>query len=90
MGSLHIVQARSISEIQQEIQQKQQEKEAAGTHSHILGQQAQGIQGEINLLIEKSIPWEEFITVVNEWKRQYAEGAIEPFNGPQSQGCRKT
>ncbi len=50
LGSLHIVQARSISEIQQEIQQKQQEKEAAGTHSHILGQQAQGIQGEINLL----------------------------------------
>ena len=50
LGSLHIVQARSISEIQQEIQQKQQEKEDAGTHSHILGQQAQGIQGEINLL----------------------------------------
>lgn len=31
------------------------------------------IQGEINLLIEKSTPWEEFVDLLNEWKRQYAE-----------------
>jgi hypothetical protein len=32
------------------------------------------IQGEINFLIDKSTPWEEFVPLLNEWKRQYAEG----------------
>lgn len=32
------------------------------------------IQGEINFLIDKSTPWEEFVALLNEWKRQYAEG----------------
>jgi hypothetical protein len=32
------------------------------------------IDGEINFLIDKSTPWEEFVALLNEWKRQYAEG----------------
>ena len=32
------------------------------------------IQGEINFLVDKSTPWEEFVALLNEWKRQYAEG----------------
>jgi hypothetical protein len=35
------------------------------------------IQGEINFLIDKSTPWEEFVALLNEWKRQYAEGSAE-------------
>lgn len=31
-------------------------------------------QGEINFLVDKSTPWEEFVACLNEWKRQYAEG----------------
>jgi hypothetical protein len=31
------------------------------------------IQGEINFLVEKSTPWETFIALLNEWKRQHAE-----------------
>ncbi len=42
--------ARSVNEIQQEIQQKKRESEAAGANAGALGQQAQGIQGEINVL----------------------------------------
>jgi hypothetical protein len=34
----------------------------------------EAIQGEINFLIDKSTPWEEFVSLLNEWKRQYAEG----------------
>jgi hypothetical protein len=33
------------------------------------------IQGEINFLIDKSTPWEEFVALLNEWKQQYAEGS---------------
>lgn len=32
------------------------------------------IKGEVNFLIDKSTPWEEFVALLNEWKRQYAEG----------------
>ncbi len=33
------------------------------------------IHGEINFLIDKNVtPWEEFVALLNEWKRQYAEG----------------
>lgn len=32
------------------------------------------IQGEINFLVDKSTHWEDFIGLLNEWKRQYAEG----------------
>jgi hypothetical protein len=32
------------------------------------------IEGEVNFLIEKSTSWEEFVALLNEWKRQYAEG----------------
>lgn len=31
------------------------------------------IQGEVNFLIDKTTPWEEFVVLLNEWKRQYAE-----------------
>jgi hypothetical protein len=36
------------------------------------------IQGEINFFINKSTPWEEFVALLNEWKRLYAEGSAEP------------
>ena len=42
--------ARSIGEIQQDVLNKQKAKESATANSTILGQQAQGIQGEINQL----------------------------------------
>ena len=32
------------------------------------------IQGEINFLIDKNTPWEEFVALLNEWKRQYVDG----------------
>jgi hypothetical protein len=35
------------------------------------------IDGEINFLIDKSTPWEEFVALLNEWKRRYAEGSAE-------------
>lgn len=35
---------------------------------------AEAIEGEINFLIDKSTPWDELVALVNEWKRQYAEG----------------
>jgi len=35
---------------------------------------AEAIQGEINFLIDKSTPWDEFITLLNDWKQQFAEG----------------
>lgn len=40
------------------------------------------VQGEINFLIEKSTPWGEFVALLNEWKRQYAEGSAEPGAAP--------
>jgi hypothetical protein len=40
------------------------------------------IQGEINFLIDKSTPWEEFVAFLNEWKRQFAEGPTEPDAAP--------
>lgn len=54
-------------------------------HAHPLGdflcsqgvrftEDSDAIQGEINFLIDKSTPWEEFVSLLNEWKRQYAEG----------------
>jgi hypothetical protein len=39
------------------------------------------IQGEINIRIDKRAPWEEFLALLNEWKRHYAEGSVEPPNG---------
>jgi hypothetical protein len=36
---------------------------------------ADAIEGEINFLIEKSTPWEEFVALLNEWKRRHAEGS---------------
>ena len=36
---------------------------------------SEAIQGEINFLVDKSTPWEEFVACLNEWKRQYAEGS---------------
>ncbi len=39
-----------------------------------LTEEPDAIQGEINFLIDKNIPWEEFVALLNEWKRQYAEG----------------
>ena len=40
------------------------------------------IQGEINILIDKSTPWEEFVALLNEWKRRYAEGSPKPGAAP--------
>jgi hypothetical protein len=31
------------------------------------------IQGEINFLIDKSTTWEDFVALLNAWKRQFAE-----------------
>lgn len=36
---------------------------------------AEAIQGEVNFLVEKSTPWEEFLSLLAEWKRRYAEEA---------------
>jgi hypothetical protein len=44
------------------------------------------IQGEINFLIDKSTPWEEFVALLNEWKRQYAEGSAAPGAAPDRGG----
>jgi hypothetical protein len=35
----------------------------------------EAIQGEINFLIDKSTAWDEFVALLNEWKRQFAEGS---------------
>ena len=32
------------------------------------------IFGEINVLVDKRTPWDEFVGILNEWKGQYAEG----------------
>ncbi len=37
-------------------------------------QDPDAIEGEVNFLIDKSTPWEEFVGLLNEWKREYAEG----------------
>src|SRR5438270_4922173 len=42
------------------------------------------IQGEINFLIDKSTPWAEFVALLNEWKREYAEGSAGPGAAPDS------
>lgn len=38
-------------------------------------QDPEAIDGEINFLIDKNTPWEEFVALLNEWKRRYAEGS---------------
>lgn len=38
------------------------------------------IQGEINFLVAKSTPWETFVALLNEWKRQYAEELAEQID----------
>ncbi len=37
-------------------------------------QDPDAIEGEFNFLIDKSTPWEQFVDLLNEWKRRYAEG----------------
>lgn len=37
-------------------------------------QDPDAIQGEVNILVDKSVPWEEFVALLNEWKWQHAEG----------------
>jgi hypothetical protein len=39
------------------------------------------IEGEILFLIDKSTPWEEFVALLNEWKRQYTEGPVDEASG---------
>lgn len=41
------------------------------------------IQGEINFLVDKSTPWDTFVALLNEWKRQYAEQVAEPAHAPE-------
>ncbi|MDA1013231.1 MAG: hypothetical protein O3A00_02125 [Planctomycetota bacterium] len=36
------------------------------------------IQGQINILVNRSTPWDTFVALLNEWKRQYAEELAEP------------
>jgi len=36
------------------------------------------VEGEVNFLIDKSTPWQEFVSLLNEWKRQYAEEPSAP------------
>ncbi len=40
------------------------------------------VQGEINFLVDKSVPWDTFVALLNEWKLQYAEQASEPAHSP--------
>lgn len=47
------VYARSMQDIQNEINQKQAQKETAAAHSQGLGEEAQGVQGEINALSQQ-------------------------------------
>ncbi len=48
-----IIHARSVGDIQNEIQQKQAQKEAAASEAALLAQQATGVQGEINVLADQ-------------------------------------
>jgi hypothetical protein len=34
------------------------------------------IDGEVNFLIDKSILWDDFVLLLNEWKWRYSEGAL--------------
>lgn len=45
---------------------------------------AGAIRGMINLLIDSSTPWEEFVSLVNEWKCQYAGGTVPALAGVSS------
>ena len=45
----------------------------------------EAIPGEINFLIDKHTPWEDFVALLNEWKYRYAEGAAEPGAAADSQ-----
>lgn len=38
------------------------------------------IQGEINILVDKSTPWDTLVAHLNEWKRQYAEELAEQID----------
>ena len=48
------------------------------SHNVRFTQDPEAIEGEINFIIDKSTPWEEFVALLNEWKRLYAEGGIVP------------
>lgn len=52
-SSFNLVYARSLQEVQRDIERKQQEQATASAHAHDLGEQASGIQGEINVLVEQ-------------------------------------
>ncbi|MFO0928896.1 MAG: hypothetical protein U0736_18060 [Gemmataceae bacterium] len=49
-------------------------------------QDAAAIHGEINFFVDKSTPWEKFVALLNEWKRQYAEGPTESGSTPDLAG----
>ena len=36
------------------------------------------IPGEVNLLIDKSTPWDDFVAILNDWKQWYAEMPTSP------------
>ena len=48
------------------------------------------IEGEILFLIDKNIPWEEFVDLLNEWKQQYAEECAAPGTLPPGVDKRST
>ena len=39
---------------------------------------AEAIAGEICLLVDPSTPWDNVVALVDEWKREYAEGSTAP------------
>jgi hypothetical protein len=48
--------------------------EFLGSHGVRFTEDPDAIQGEINFLVDQGTPWGEFVGLLNEWKRQYAEG----------------
>ena len=40
------------------------------------------IEGEINFLIDNCVPGDDFVALLNDWKRQYAEGSAEAHAAP--------
>lgn len=53
LTNLSDVYARSLQDVQNEIDRKKLEKEAAAARAGALGQEAQGVEGEVNVLVEQ-------------------------------------
>jgi len=64
------VEAHSVFARPQHAQQLAAYLRSQGVH---FAEDPHAIQGEVNLLIDKGTPWEEFVALLNEWKREFAE-----------------